>query len=98
MPRGSDDASDNQSRRPPSSKYEIVPTTETGSERVKYALVGHGPGGDRGHGALRFGTHDEAIAHMEKHGLEFRTPAPAALNTPEQNRAMFKGFGWATTE
>lgn len=98
MPRGPDDTSENPGRRPPSSTFEIVPTTETGFERVKYALVGHGPGERRGHESLRFGTHDEAIAHMEKHGLAFRQPPPAALNTPEQNRAMFKGFGWATTE
>lgn len=75
MPRGYD-SSRSPGRRPVQSAFEIVPGFVTGQspDRVSYALVGHGPGGDRGHGALRFGTHEEALGHMEKHGLEHYTP------------------------
>jgi hypothetical protein len=50
-------------------KFEIVPTTNTGSERVNYALVGHGPGASS-HESLRFPTQEHAMAHMEKYGLQ----------------------------
>ena len=56
-------------KQPPQRAHEIVPVTSTGSERVNYALVGRGPGADMGHGNLRFGTHEEAMEHMEQHGL-----------------------------
>jgi hypothetical protein len=91
----------------PKQTYEIVPASETGADpdRVKYALVGHGPGSDAHH-QLRFGTHEEAMGHMEKYGLEYHTgpartnlgdAASAPDNSPEaiaKRRAMFQGFGW----
>ena len=58
------------SKQPPQRVHEIVPVTATGSERVNYALVGRGPGADMGHGNLRFGTREEAMSHIEAHGLE----------------------------
>lgn len=90
----------------PKQTYEIVPTSETGADpdRVKYALVGHGPGSDTHH-QLRFGTHEEAMAHMEKYGMEHHTgpartnlgDAPSIDNSPEAvaaRRNMFKSLGW----
>jgi hypothetical protein len=56
-------------------RFEIVPATETGSERRTYSLVGHGPG-LHPHDNLRFPTHEAAAAHMEKYGLEHHAPEP----------------------
>ena len=72
----------------PKHRFEIVPATETGSERRSFSLVGHGPG-TSSHGNLRFPTHEEAMAHMEKYGLEHHVPEPP---TPPSDAG---DVGWA---
>ena len=46
-------------------------------DRVVYHLTGGGydPRGSLGHGAQRFGSHEEALSYVSRNNLELKTPA-----------------------